>query len=182
MRRLLILASSAALLAATPALAQGKPQGAPPQPKLSQEDKQFVDFAAEDNQAEIQLCLLAEKLAQGPALKAFARLMVNDHVEIESRLAALINAENVEVPTGTGKDGQETFAKMEKLRGEAFDREFLKKQIEDHGHDLEKFEHQRSATQNEGSRQFAAETLPILQQHDQLARAVQAAMDQHATK
>ena len=56
---------------------------------LSAEDKRFLRYAAEDNQAEIGICLLAEKRAQSNAVKAFARLMVDDHVQIESRLAAL---------------------------------------------------------------------------------------------
>ena len=53
---------------------------------LGEADQNFLSAAAEDSQAEIQLCLVAEKRATNPALKAFARLMVDDHVEIERRL------------------------------------------------------------------------------------------------
>lgn len=172
-----------AVLISFPAAAQGnKPPSGSGQEKLSGDDKNFLDFAAEDNQAEIQLCLLAEKSAQAPALKAFARLMVNDHVGIESRLAALINSEKVEVPNGVGKEGQETFSKLVKLKGEEFDREFIRAQIEDHGHDLERFGKERSSTTNEGIKQFASQTIPILEQHQKLAQAVQAAMTQGAAK
>ena len=157
--------------------------GCPERPgeRVSQEDEQFLDFAAQDNQAEIQLCILALKRAKGLALKAFARLMVNDHIGIESRLAALANTEDVQLPTGIGAEGQATLAKVEKREGEEFVREFLKAQIEDHGHDLDTFERLRSTTRDEGAHQFAGETPPILQQHHQLARAVQAAMVQGAT-
>ena len=172
-----------AMLIAFPACAQtSKQPGDTGQGTLSGEDKKFLDYAAEDNQAEIQLCLLAEKNAKAPALKAFARLMVSDHVGIESRLAALINREEVEVPIGVGKEGQETFSKLAKLKGEEFDREFIAAQIEDHGHDLERFGQEKSSTKDEGVRQFASETMPILQQHHKLAQAVQAAMAQGATK
>ena len=182
MRRLATLAFSV-LISVAPAMAQAGKSGAEVrQQTLSEEDKKFLDYAAEDNQAEIQLCILAEKNAKTPALKAFARLMVNDHVGIESRLAALINSEKIEVPTGIGKEGQETFSKLAKLKGDEFDREFVRGQIEDHGHDLERFGQERSSTKNEGVRQFASETIPILEQHHKLAQAVQAAMDQGATK
>jgi len=53
---------------------------------LGEADQNFLSSAAKDSQAEIQLCLVAEKRATNPALKAFARLMVDDHVEIERRL------------------------------------------------------------------------------------------------
>lgn len=66
------------------------------------------------------------------ALKAFARLMVNDHVGIESRLAALAN----------------------------------------HANDVKKFSTIETSSQNEGVKRFAAEALPILQQHAQLAKAI----------
>lgn len=143
---------------------------------LSPEDQRFLNYAAEDNQAEIQLCLLAEKRAAALPVKAFARLMVNDHVEVESRLAALINAEGVEVPNGIGEEGRNTASRLEPLRGAAFDREFMKKQIEDHSHDIERYMHEVSTTRNEGVRRFAAETVPLLKQHLALAHAVEAAV------
>lgn len=51
---------------------------------LSPQDMQWLHYAATDNQGEIQECLLAEKHAQSLAVKAFARLMVDDHIAIES--------------------------------------------------------------------------------------------------
>src|SRR5689334_19256283 len=97
-----VLAFAAAL--AVPAYAEnaGGPASSSKAPNgqtgLSQQDKQFLEYAAQDNQAEIQTCLLAEKLAQAPAVKAFARLMVDDHVQIESQLAATGSAESVNLP------------------------------------------------------------------------------------
>jgi hypothetical protein len=38
----------------------------------SLDDKSFLNFAAEDNQAEIQLCLLAKEEAKSDAVRAFA--------------------------------------------------------------------------------------------------------------
>jgi len=144
---------------------------ADPQP-LSDADKQFLAFAAEDNQAEIQLCLLAEKRAVDPALKAFARLMVNDHVAIESRLAALANDVQAQLPDGVGDEGERTRAELKGLAGDQFDRKFLAAQIEDHSKDIEKFS-QAADRGSEGASRFASETLPILRQHLALARAVQ---------
>jgi putative membrane protein len=137
-------------------------------------DQQFLNYAAEDNQAEIQVCLLAEKRAVNPALKAFARLMVNDHVQIESRLAALGNELHASLSDGIGKEGQETRSKMAQLTGDAFESAFMQTQIKDHSEDIEKFSNEMHSSENTRIKQFATETVPILQQHLALARAVQA--------
>lgn len=170
----LLLVSGGAALAQPRSGAASSGQAARQQP-LSTEDKRFLDYAAQDNQAEIQLCLVAEKQASSPAVKAFARLMVDDHVDVESRLASLVNGLNVSVPNDNGKDGNETMAKLEPLHGAEFDRAFMKAQIEDHGKDIEKFDKETKATQNDGVRRFASETIDILKQHHDLAKAVQAA-------
>ena len=54
-----------------------------------QSDKQFLDFAAQVNQSEIQGGLAAEKKADAAAVRAYARLMVLDHMALESQLAAI---------------------------------------------------------------------------------------------
>lgn len=174
------LAFAAAL--AVPAYAQnaGGPASSSKSPNgqtgVSQQDKQFLDYAAQDNQAEIQTCLIAEKQAQAPAVKAFARLMVDDHAQIESQLAATGSAESVDLPNGVGQEGQQTISRLEKLRGQEFDREFLKDQIKDHSHDVQRYDQESHASRNDTVLHYVSETLPILKQHLALAEAVQAAL------
>lgn len=183
MRRLLVFVSVAPFLLATPTLAQGQsggeshgPQPGNGQQHLSRQDQQWLDYAATDNQAEIEECLLAEKKAHSPALKAFARLMVDDHVNIESQLAALVNGQSFSVPNGAGQKNAKTLSEMESLQGAQFDHRFLEHQISDHSDDLGKFSDEIRATQNPDIRSYASETLPILQQHLELAKAVKASL------
>lgn len=139
--------------------------------------QKFLSYAAEDNQAEIRLCLMAEKRAANPALKAFARLMVDDHVEVESRLAALGNELQIDLTDDVGKEGEQTLAKLKPLNGQEFERQFMQAQIKDHSDDIEKYSNEKKTTKNERIRQFATETIPILQQHLALARAVDAQLE-----
>ena len=139
---------------------------------LTPEDHAFLNYAAQDNQAEIQLCLVAEKVAPAGAVKAFARLMVNDHVQIENHLAILANDLNLELPNGLGKDGQETMSRLKDLHGATFDRSFMEAQVSDHSSDLKKYDDEIKATKNDGIRSYAAETVSVLKQHLDLARAV----------
>ena len=81
------------LLIATPTIAQ-------PGPSISQSGKEFLDFAAEVNASEIQGGLAAENKAEAPAVRAFARLMVLDHTELQSQLAAVAIENGVQLPNG----------------------------------------------------------------------------------
>lgn len=141
--------------------------------ELSQRDRNFLNYAAEDNQGEIQIAILAEKSASNFAVKAFARLMIDDHAEVESRLAALTNRLNVKVPIGIGQENQQILRRLEPLSGAAFDHAFIQAQIQDHSDDIKRFRQEEAATHNLEVRQFVAETIPILEQHVQLAEAVE---------
>ena len=178
MIRSVVLGLAFSLAAAPPLLAQSAQASGTDAGRqgMSSEDRKFLNYAAEDNQAEIALCILAEKKASSPAVKAFARLMVDDHVEIESRLAAVSNAEKADLPDGLGNEGEQTKAKLEPLTGKNFETEFMRAQIEDHGNDLKRFSQEESSTKNDSLHQYAAATRPILDQHLELAKAVQEAL------
>ncbi|GAB0116253.1 DUF4142 domain-containing protein [Acidisoma sp. 7E03] len=164
-----------ALLAATCFGLAAQAAETPHSPQLSGADADFLRYAAYDNQAEIDLCLVAEKKAASPAVQAFARLMVDDHVQVESELAALANAEQFETPNGMGPDGQKTYDTLSPLGGQSFDTAFLKDQVEDHGKDIKRFGDEAANTHDPGIRRFAQLNIAILTQHRDLAKAVLAA-------
>ncbi|HYZ61401.1 MAG TPA: DUF4142 domain-containing protein [Acetobacteraceae bacterium] len=174
MTRLAALAFVAPFLFVPPALAQPNPSASP----VSAQDKNWLDYAATDNQGEITASLLAEKKAQSLALKAFVRLMVDDHVQVESRLAALVNQLGADVPDGPGEENRKKIAELRRLHGQEFDRRFIEEQVKDHTDDIRKFSDQAQSTTNPDIKRFAIETLPILKQHLALAQAVQATLGQ----
>ena len=175
MKRLSLLAMSL-LICGTTAAPQtpGAAGGSQGDQSLSPQDVKWLSYAAHDNQGEIQICLLAEKKAQSLAVKAFARLMVDDHVQIESQLASVASGKPELLPNGPGEDAQKTLSKLQPLQGTDFDREFIQAQIKDHGDDLKKYQDELDSTKDTNIRRYAALTRPILQQHLQLAKAVQA--------
>ncbi len=152
-------------LMATPALAQSNGDTH----KITDSDRQFLAYVNEDNQAELQICQFAEQNARSPAVRAFARLMVDDHKEMANRLTDLVKREQIQLPAGMP---QQTMAKITPKSGVNFDGDFIGAQVQHHSNDLQRFETVQSKTQDAGLRQFAAETAPILQQHLALAQAV----------
>lgn len=175
-----LIFSTVFVVLAGPAMAQSQtPVAAPPGqsgPAVTGPEKDFLNYMATDNQAEIQSCLLAEKRAQNLAVKAFARLMVDDHVAIESQLAAVANAQGVQLANGLGSEGDATMAKMKTVSKAGFDSAFMQHQVEDHTDDVQKMQHELEVAKNPEVRALVYTALPVLQQHLQLAEAVQSSL------
>ncbi len=184
MARLLAFASIVPLLIGCPALAQSggstQSEGGQnvPSQQVGEQDRSWLDYAATDNQGEIEASLLAEKRAQSLAVKAFVRLMVDDHVQIESRLAAVLNALSADAPNGPGQDNAKKISDLNRLHGADFDRRFMQEQIKDHREDIQKFSDEIGSTRSDDIKRFATETLPLLKQHLALAEAVQASLSE----
>ncbi len=147
---------------------------------LSLKDRDFLNFVVQDNYAEIQYCILAEKRALDYAVKAFTRLIAEDHVGIASRLAALLDAEQFEAPNGIGHEGQTAIMRLDALPPAEFDGRFMLHQIKDHERDLQRFEEILSETRNASIRKFAKQTYTILAQQFALAKAVDGSLKRRA--
>ncbi|HLH91982.1 MAG TPA: DUF4142 domain-containing protein [Xanthobacteraceae bacterium] len=171
MRSYLVLA--AGLLLAPSAFAQSA--DVPP----SSGARQFLDFAAHANQSEIQAGLAAEKKAQAPAVKAFARLMVVDHMALESQLAAAAAQVNVQLPNGPSDTAKQQMSQLQTKNGSQFDDSFLASEIKDHQEAIQKFRDEKSIAHNPTIIAVALGGLPILEQHLELAQMIEQALKTH---
>ena len=50
--------------------------------------------------------------------------MVNDHIGVETGLAALANGEQIDLPNGNGEEGDKVLSKMQSTQREDFDKAF----------------------------------------------------------
>jgi len=166
--RPVVLLAVVPLLIATPALAQ---QGAS---QISQSGKEFLNFAAQVNQSEIQGGLAAEKKAEAPAVRAFARLMVLDHMELESQLAAVATEDGVELPNGPSEQAKQQMATLQEMNGARFDAAYMQHMVQGHEQAVQRFESEKGHAQSRPVQAVIAATLPIIEQHLALAQAVQA--------
>lgn len=173
--RATLLLVSLPLLFAGPVLAQSPPPSSG-QP-IGQSAKEFLDFAAYGNQAEIRAGLMAEKKAQSDAVKAFARLMVNDHMALESQLAAVASLDHVQLPNGINQTQQQQASKLNSASGPQFDSAYINDQVQDHEKIVQRFESEKSSAHDPTILTAASGALPILKQHLALAKAVQASLN-----
>jgi putative membrane protein len=154
-----------ALWLAGGALAQKNPDALP------RGDAKFLQKAAMDGLAEVELGRLAQQKAVHAEVKQFAARMVEDHGKANQELTRVASTNGVTLPTTLDKKHQKDVDKLSKLIGPDFDREYMKHMLKDHRKDVKEFrEHAKSRKPNDATR-FAAATLPTLESHLLAAQA-----------
>lgn len=137
---------------------------------LTDADRKFMTNAAQGGMAEVELGRLATERASSPAVKQFGQRMVDDHSKANDELKQLAARNNVSLPNEVNSEQKEMKDKLSKLSGAAFDREYMKGMVEDHEKDVREFQEQTEKASGADVKAFASKTLPVLQQHLQLAR------------
>jgi len=139
---------------------------------LSAADREFAMKAASGGLAEVQAAQLAEQRATSPQIKQFAHRMTTDHTAANTELQQIAKQANINLSSQpTGKDAAEE-QKLRGLNGAAFDQAYAQGQLQDHRETVELFQKEASSGEDPALKAFAQKTLPILQQHLQMAEAL----------
>jgi len=143
-----------------------------------QQDQTFVQQAMQSGQAEIQMGQLAEQQAANPAVKEFGRWMVTDHTMANQELQEAVqqsgnsqlSAQNSSSPD---QQQQQEMSKLKGMHGSQFDSAYLQNQVQDHQKDIQLFQKEQQSGQSQQLKDYAQETLPVLQAHLQQAQDLQ---------
>src|SRR4051812_15867357 len=169
-------------LLATPAAAQignpagvepGTPQASPgvPAPHYpNTQDRLFARLAAAGGMAEVDFAKLAEEKAQSSEVKGFARRMADDHAKANGQLADLAKQANIPLPIELDPDHKAMRAELEKLSGAEFDKAYMRGQVVDHQKTVVLLQWEIALGQDGDLQRFAAQTLPSVLQHLEMAQ------------
>ena len=139
---------------------------------LNEQDRTFVNQAAAGGLAEVAAGKIAEQKAQKEAVKDFARQMITDHSKANDRLTQIASQQSVKVPTAPDETHAAAAERLKKLSGAEFDNAYMQQQVQDHRTTIQLFQKEASSGQNASLKAFAAETLPTLQRHLQMAQGI----------
>ena len=173
MKSRLSLALAATLALALPALA-----GQPRSPGKT--DQSFLKEAAAGGMMEVELGRVATQNAASDRVKQFGQRMVDDHSKANDELKQLAAREDVTLPGTMSAADKKQVDRLSKLHGVAFDRAYMQAMVDDHQKDVAKFRQQSTKAQDPDIKEFAARTLPTLEQHLQMAKDINA-HPEHAT-
>jgi putative membrane protein len=133
-------------------------------------DAAFVMEAAHDGHAEVEHGKLAQKNAARAGVKEFGQRMVNDHTKAGAELGAIAKKLGMTVPTGMSDKHAAEQKKLAALKGEKFDQEYMTHMVHAHETAVTLFQKQAKHGEAKELRDFAAKTLPTLEEHLKMAR------------
>jgi predicted outer membrane protein len=183
MRR--FIASASILAALTlPALAQignpagvdpATPQSAPgvPAPNTTNtQDKLFAQLLSSGGLADVVFGKIAQGKAQGSCVKEFARRMVQDHSKANEQLERLAKRANIPLSGELGPDEKSMKEELDRAPGLSFDLAYMQGQLIGHQKAVILLQYEIGQGQDGELQRFAAESLPIVIGHLEMARAV----------
>jgi putative membrane protein len=161
-----------------------EPAPVPEQPKpLAEGDKKFVETAAKDGKAEVDLGQLALTKAKKQTVKDFAQLMVDDHGKANEELMALASTKGLDLaaPANAGATDPaadpamaDKRAALDKLTGSKFEKQYVATMVEAHEKAVALFREQSTSGMDPELKDWAAKTLPKLEEHLAHAKALKA--------
>lgn len=158
-----------------PQYAQAPSPGAPPAGVryLDRQDEIFLHEIAAAGMTEVEFGQLAQQRAGNPSVRDFGRQMVEDHSKANARLNAMVQTSEIKLPTAMNPTYKKGFDDLTRLQGAAFDRVYIKGQIDDHTRVAQMLEHQIAHGKDPQLKAFAAETLPTVRHHLEIAYTLQ---------
>jgi putative membrane protein len=135
-------------------------------------DLPFLREAAGVNLMEIRLGQLAQGKASNAAVKQFGQRMVNDHTRLEQDLSSMVSANGIALNPTLTPAQNDNITRLQNFSGPQFDQAYMSLMIQGHQTDVAQFDTQSRNADSPQVRDFAARSLPVLQQHLTLAQQV----------
>ncbi len=129
---------------------------------LSHSDKSFLEKAAKAGSKEVEVSQAVEARLTDPQVKAFAQMMISDHMAANTELLALAARKGVSIPTDDVKASDKWSKKSAKDKD--LDEDYVKEMKEDHEDAVKLFE-KAAKSDDADIAAFARKTLPALQHH-----------------
>jgi putative membrane protein len=141
--------------------------------KLSEEASKFLVKSYEAGMYEVQLSQLAATNGLDADVKRLAAQLVAAHETINSSISAIAANANFVLPAAINADHQKDMLDMRKLTGPDFDKKYINTIVDDHESAVDDYKDAYKNLSDGDTRTFAAETLPRIQDHLEMAKKVQ---------
>jgi putative membrane protein len=172
---LILLGSASAQIGNPAGMTPGTPETSPgvPVPNSSNtEDRLFAMLVGAGGMAEVDFATLADKKAQNPRVKDFARRLIQDHSRANDELKRLAGQAGLPLPNELDPDHKMKRAELDKLSGGAFDLGYMQSQLVDHQKTATLMQWEIGSGQNGDLQRFAAAQLPAILAHLHMAQDI----------
>jgi putative membrane protein len=142
--------------------------------KLSSDDKDFIEEAAQGGTAEVELARLALKKSTREDIKKFANELIKDHTAANAELGKIAGSKGEKLPSGAGVKNAAMKARLTVLAGNDFNQAYVNRMVDDHQSDVAAFQKEAGNSSADADiKNYAAKTLPVLQKHLEHIKKIQ---------
>jgi len=141
--------------------------------QLDGDDQDFLENAAQAGHTEIEGSKMAQAKSKSPDVKQFAEQMIADHTKVAEELATLAKGKGYTPPTEPSLV-QKAKLKTLDMSDESFDKRYADQiGVSAHEDAVKLFEEAAKDAKDPEIKAFAAKTLPALQKHLEMGKALQ---------
>ena len=139
---------------------------------VTEDDANWAVEAANGGMTEVEMGKLARDKATSQRLKDFGAMMVSDHGKAGDQLKQIAASKNITLPASLSDKSQKELDDLNKKTGKDFDKAYMDMMLDDHKHDVDKFQKGSNDLKDPDLKSFAAQTLPIIQMHLDSIKAI----------
>lgn len=140
---------------------------------LTSADKKAIMDMGMANMAEVEAGKMAVSKSQSADVKAFAQQMIDDHSKALTDVQGLASTKGVTLPTELDAKHKAMAAKLDKLSGAAFDKEYMKNAgVADHKTVHATLMKDEKAAKDPDVKALAGKMLPVVEQHMKSAEMI----------
>jgi putative membrane protein len=143
---------------------------------LSGTDKLFLRQAAIGGRAEVELGKLAQQKGNSQTVRNFGERMVSDHSKANDQLMRLGKDASPSIPKEPDPEHKRIRDELDKASGKDFDVAYMASQIQAHQKTVNLLLWEISFGQSAELTKYAADTLPTVMEHLEIARQQHAAL------
>lgn len=146
-------------------------------PTVDQKSVDFAVTAANAGMKEIELSQWEQNYGTRQDAKDFAAMMITDHTQAADNLKKIAADKHIVLPNLVPDSDRNTIDKLKtKKQGKEIDKAYVDEMVSDHRKAVKLFEDAAKDITDPDLRNFAAQTLPVLQKHQDTIKKIRAGM------
>jgi len=142
-----------------------------------EDDSEFLVNAAETDLEEIEIGKLAQQKGTDAEVKAFGKMLVDDHSKSFEELKSFSDKKQISLPLVATEDSKEAYNDLNKKTGLDFDKKFAQMMVDGHQNALKDAEKVSKEAKDEEIRMWAANKIPTLTAHLEHSKKLKERLD-----
>jgi putative membrane protein len=119
---------------------------------------------------EVELGRIVVQKASNDKVKQFGQRMIDDHFRLDEELNGIAALNNIDTAAQLDSRDKAIVDRYENMSGTELDRAYMRDMVKDHRTDIADFQKEANSGTNSELKNWAASTLPTLEEHLRLAK------------